>query len=270
MCIKIHITGIPILSLFVVASQISLNKDDKDSISNLPDDILIKILSLLDSKSAISTSILSRRWKNLYLSLTHFDLTLEKPNSHHDEKMIHFTKTILNLLDAHPNHNIRSLFIDLKYFRTKHKPLLDACVLNAFSGKFKLEHFELIHYGNLYRFPLDSLDGLGDSLQILHLSRCVLAQPRYLAFRSLRKFDFLINGCLNLEILCFIHSGLGGVLRIDAPFSHLKEIKYLHNFSWEIKIVCAPPKLESLDIYNSDFEVDIEPIMSQSDTEVKA
>ncbi|KAJ3673280.1 hypothetical protein LUZ60_006654 [Juncus effusus] len=269
--------------------QISLNKDDRDSISNMPDDILIKILSLLNTKSAISTSILSKRWKHLYHSLTHLILTLERPNfSHRDEKMTQFTKTIQNLLVPNTKPNIRSLFINFRYFHASHKPLLDECILNVFSGK--LEHFKFILSSLIdrdkYKFPLDSLDGLGNSLQILHICGCVLLpQPGYLAFASLKRltltgvifyeikdvkgyeefdelieerFHILINGCLNLEILSIIICEFEGVMRIDAPFSHLKEIKFDCCYCEGIEIVSAP-KLQSLDIYNSFVVMDTNP-----------
>ncbi|KAJ3675627.1 hypothetical protein LUZ60_004669 [Juncus effusus] len=257
--------------------QISLNKDDKDAISNLPDDILIKILSVLDTKSAISTDILSKRWKHLFRFLTHFNLTLENRNSHHDEKMTHFTTTIQNLLGPNITPNIRSLFIDLKYYHSNHNPLLDACVLNAFSGK--LEHFELfVNNSGIYKFPLDSLDGLRDSIQILHIYGCALIpQPGKLTLTDVvfyeigegaknvedflksaqEKFHILINGCLNLEILFLMECEFDGVMRIDTPSLHFKEINCVDNFTGEIEIVSAP-KLESLEISNSYFVVGVE------------
>ncbi|KAJ3673269.1 hypothetical protein LUZ60_006643 [Juncus effusus] len=265
--------------------QISLNKDDRDYISDMSDDILIKILSLLDFKAVIFTGILSRRWKNLFRFSTHFNLTLEFPHSRHDVKMTHFTKIIQNLLGPNANLNIRSLLIELKYFRANHKPLLDVCVLNAFNRK--LEHFELLvnknGFGNRYKF---SLDGLGDSLQNLHLSGCDVPHLGYHAFRSLKKltltdvafydiedfgkgrkefhdliqkrFHLLINGCLNLEILSLIRCFWNGVMRIDAPLSHIKKINCIECYSTEIEIFCAP-RLESLDIYKCRLGVDAEP-----------
>ncbi|KAK6269745.1 hypothetical protein POUND7_006850 [Theobroma cacao] len=62
--------------------EMSLERQDagqgEDRISSLPDDVLVHILSFIPTKEAVRTSVLSTRWKNLWISLP--NLTFEDPD----------------------------------------------------------------------------------------------------------------------------------------------------------------------------------------------
>ncbi|XP_023748986.1 F-box/LRR-repeat protein At3g26922 [Lactuca sativa] len=60
-------------------SKVSQRKDGVDLISNMPDAILLLILSRLPStKEAIRSSILSRRWRNLWTAIPSLDIRYRK------------------------------------------------------------------------------------------------------------------------------------------------------------------------------------------------
>ncbi|EOY20083.1 F-box/RNI-like superfamily protein [Theobroma cacao] len=49
------------------------NRNNEDRISKLPDDLLFKIMSFLNTKQAVQTCVLSKRWKPLWQSLPYLD-----------------------------------------------------------------------------------------------------------------------------------------------------------------------------------------------------
>ncbi|XP_071720069.1 uncharacterized protein [Rutidosis leptorrhynchoides] len=51
-----------------------MNTEEDDRLSSLSDDLIVKILSHIDTKHVVRTSILSPRWKNTWKSITHLDL----------------------------------------------------------------------------------------------------------------------------------------------------------------------------------------------------
>ncbi|KAJ4801898.1 F-box family protein [Rhynchospora pubera] len=57
-------------------AQLAANMPNIDRISNLPDHLLQHILSLLDSREAVRTCLLSKRWKKLWVGMHSLDLNI--------------------------------------------------------------------------------------------------------------------------------------------------------------------------------------------------
>ncbi|KAK3227505.1 hypothetical protein Dsin_007367 [Dipteronia sinensis] len=69
----------------------------RDFISRLPDDILVQILSCLETKDAVKTCVLSSRWKNLWTFVYNLHFDYNYPNFVNFENFVDFVHRVLSL-----------------------------------------------------------------------------------------------------------------------------------------------------------------------------
>ncbi|KAJ0253347.1 Factor of DNA methylation 4 [Hirschfeldia incana] len=77
-----------------------------DRISELPENLLTQILSYLSTKESVQTSVLSTKWKNLYLSVPGLDLNCSSIPYYDDEVLSSFLSFIDKLLEFSPESSL--------------------------------------------------------------------------------------------------------------------------------------------------------------------
>jgi len=164
-----------------------------DRISNLPDDIVIHILSSLPTKQAFLTSILSKRWKHLWCYVPDVEF-IEAKDSGSKDSFNEFVYNILRSREAAGNHSIRSFTLDVKHDSSR---LYDLVV-----GESPELPYTILTCTTLVVLKLNFID-MGDnfspshvtlpSLKTLHLTNITFEQDNDLMN--------LIEGCPILEDL---------------------------------------------------------------------
>ena len=88
---------------------LNLSKDDWDKISEMPDNILLHMMNFMDTREAVQTCVLSKRWNNLWKRLTSLLFNSSKFGS--VVKIINFLYMFLS--DRDDSISLSTVYLDL-------------------------------------------------------------------------------------------------------------------------------------------------------------
>lgn len=238
----------------------------EDRISDLPNAILHQILFLLPIRSIAQTSVLSKRWKNLWYTFPDLDFTTintapssnlnaRKRKKKHTIRAMDFVTQVLNLRGKYSDLRVLRLRASLSFSRlnglirlaVRHNVQeidIEVATNDYFNfprsiiNSDNLRVFKLkSHYPGFRLAPHTVMKAGFQSLHTLSLSLIILyQQPSLLDLFSGPSFPLLKN--LNLDA-CF------GLKRLRISCHGLKDLTLGNCFQLdELEILC--PKLESL------------------------
>ncbi|XP_019085408.1 PREDICTED: putative F-box/FBD/LRR-repeat protein At4g13965 [Camelina sativa] len=180
----------------------------EDRISELPEALILKILSLLPTEEAIATSVLSKQWQSLWTMLPKLKFD---SSYHHKRKRGTFSKNVCKTMLSHKAPVLRSLHLKVFLDRCNAKDISDLIgialsrnvrklVLQVDLVKcvripeslFNFEKLETLKLKFFIRMDVPSSVCL-KSLRTLHL--------RFIDFKDDESVINLLTGCPNLENL---------------------------------------------------------------------
>ncbi|CAJ2639018.1 unnamed protein product [Trifolium pratense] len=210
----------------------------EDRLSDLPDCILLHIMSFLNTKRAVQTSILSTRWRNVWKYLPKLTLNLTLASSHFNTVSRIFSlrddSTALDTLNFSPSglmeprllervieyivsHNIKLLRMDVICDIEHFKPCLFSCQTLTYLNLIVIRP----HLHALTLFPNSLTLPALTTLSLQYFAFSVGNDGRVEPFSALNKLNSLIiNRCkvLDAQNLCISNTTLVH-LKIIAPDS---------------------------------------------------
>ncbi|PON37132.1 F-box domain containing protein [Parasponia andersonii] len=253
--------------------------DVDDEISKLPDEILVSILSCLSLRDAARTSVLSRRWENLWTLISRrldFDWSstmedlrwLRKERSRERSRYANWVNRVLGNHRASKLEELRICFdIDNGYFRD-----IDNWV--EFAARKEVKKLDLGfpgRWGGVLRDPYAflGLDGIailaknkGQKWNSVFFSLTDLT----LSFVSVKDevVQYFLANCPNLVSLCVKGSNVSVNLEIADPFLKLKSLKILECPNMK-RVKVSAPDLVSFGYHGPLIDVPFEdvPLLSE-------
>ncbi|XP_062020687.1 F-box/FBD/LRR-repeat protein At1g13570-like [Rosa rugosa] len=189
-----------------------------DRISNLPSDVIDKILSCLTLKEAVRTSVFSSRWRDKWAMLSGLVFNRECVSTQNRELFVNIVDHVL-LSHIVPIHKFVLSRTHLIPFRD-----IDRWVLHLSRNSIKVFKLHIPYWPAKYKMPL-CFFSYQDMIE-LKLSDCVLKPPTtFKGFRTLKRVNFrsvtLAQDVLeNLILCCSLLESLK--MRNCDGFTHLK------------------------------------------------
>ncbi|XP_031500072.1 F-box/LRR-repeat protein At3g26922-like [Nymphaea colorata] len=242
----------------------------EDHLSDLPQHLLLSILSLLPTREAVATSSLSRRWRNAWSSLPSLDLGTELVKAGASSAPKAWAEVVLRLLS----------FRDAPVLRCRISNALEKCRhdVDRAIGILVDRGVRDLGVGSLrvgaYRLP-SSLFRC-DSIRVLELRGCLLGLPPqgfdgFPRLETLRlveatfdggTFDRLVRGSSVLENL--VVDGCFGFKKLVVSSPTLRSFDVACN-TWEILEIEHAPRLSqssvSLSFLNPKHTSDLRPLL---------
>ncbi|KAI9108096.1 hypothetical protein K1719_020969 [Acacia pycnantha] len=217
----------------------------RDRISDLPDSLLLHILSFLPVKEAIATSYLSKRWRPLWFSLP--TLEFRRQDFQRFTFFHQFVDKMLELVDLKA---VKKFVFECEYYyksREYFRPWKISDWINAVIVQ-KVEHLELHLYikNNGYEFPSNiftaknikvlKLSGgllVGITLSHVNLSLLQVLHLKRVRFPDSRSLGILLSGCVLLRDLVIKSVYVDPPLDIGG-LNHLVTAEVPQTISWRV------------------------------------
>ncbi|KAL6990758.1 hypothetical protein U1Q18_008879 [Sarracenia purpurea var. burkii] len=213
--------------------NIKIGEGNEDRISNLPDPILVDILSLLETKYAVRTGVLSTKWKHLWASVPNliFDLRDMYPETGGLLKSIFFINSVFVFRD--PLH-IRRFSLTCRHAQWRIvSDFFNAWMTAVLRGGVQELHIDVPVGGPDHRplhlppifFTCETLVDLKLGGEGGYFSRVVLNLPNWVHFPNLKRLSLKVyNPSDDLTKRLFTSCPLLESLSIDAVLPYNREV----------------------------------------------
>lgn len=247
----------------------------EDWMGQLPDDILINIISRLSLKEAAKTSVLSRRWKDLwtYTTSLNFDAPELVLNIWRGLAIMEFERSkyiswVNKVLELHRGSNLSDFRVRFN-LSDSHDSVITNWIYTAIAKR--VQNFELDlrpgMYKHDYAFPLEFCDGLRR-----HHDLSAVKSLRSLHFNTVNItgeiLEFFMQNCPLLDRMCVIDSSTLSSLKVVGSSIKLKHLD-IQSCYFLKKIEISAPNLVSFKYYGREIKLFIDNVPQLVDVSIR-